>query len=793
MKNLIPWVAIAVLVGPGKGSTEPAGAAQGDPSELLEKTGLKGGLGLLVGAKDPAPARALVAKSTLYVQVLQPDPKLAESWGAQFSRSDFADREDLGIRNAAFDPDHYASDLFNLIVVEDAAALGGARLGDLSRILVPNGCIALRSAPASFPEEAKALGMETLSVAAYPAVFRKPVRQREWKVCDSLKWKAGAGGLGQCAEFSVKDGTLRYADRFESPGDLTVPDGRHVVRDAYNGRTLSSEPLGDPQPNWYPPHVAGTLKDVKSAPRSPWEERGQGGGWKAVKPRTDSKLDLPYFGGHCYKPVQLGKYVVYHHNIWLNTETNERAYPHFVHPACFYGLVPGNGIVYNFPSSKPQAVAGVTALAAADVVFDQEPGGKVLRSLGAAPKGEPTAPGDWPMFRANPTRGNACPAEPGERPAKSWEIKLGLGAKPYGVMSGERTGLTQPVIAHGLAVVADIDSERVVAVSVEDGKLKWAYHVGSRVDFPPTLYKGLCLFAARDGWVTCLDAREGKLLWKLLVPARERFVGWHEKLGNLWPIRSDVLVVDGIGYVSAGLGFSLQGGVRAVAFKPETGESVWSRCYHEELVASERQQTSDLFTWRTMRGRSFLKMGPCTLDPATGAKSGDVQGGLVSNFDGYLDVGNSLPRTMADLSGHLMHDGKVSGRVIAYDDDLSVAHAPAWGGVTWESYLDGRKKSPVPMSLFAKKDAHAKEPLWKSPNIELVVDDIVLTPRHVYCVGHYQRVKKDPELWVLSREDGKVLHTIPVDGYPAFMGMSASGKRLFVATREGKLICYEGK
>lgn len=38
-----------------------------------------------------------------------------------------------------------------------------------------------------------------------------------------------------------------------------------------------------------------------------------------------------------------------------------------------------------------------------------------------------------------------------------------------------------------------------------------------------------------------------------------------------------------------------------------------------------------------------------------------------------------------------------------------------------------------------------------------------------------------------------MVNAIPVDGFPAFMGMSASGNRLFLATREGKLICYESK
>ena len=60
------------------------------------------------------------------------------------------------------------------------------------------------------------------------------------------------------------------------------------------------------------------------------------------------------------------------------------------------------------------------------------------------------------------------------------------------------------------------------------------------------------------------------------------------------------------------------------------------------------------------------------------------------------------------------------------------------------------------------------------------------------AVGHYQRERKDPELWIISRKDGRVIKTIPVDGFPAFLGMSASGGKLFISTRSGKLICFDG-
>lgn len=765
--------------------------AVGQDAELksiLETTKNKGGICLILGAKDLTASEYLAKSNSLYVQIIQPDFKTAVQWGKVLANS--VNRENIGIRNANFDPEHYSSNLFNLIIIEDVASIEKIKLAEIYRVLVPNGSVVFKQITNELEAENSILKMEKLPSEKNKVIFQKPVLPApEWKVCDSLKWRVGSRGRGEFADIILKDGTIEYADRYENQGDLAVPDGRKIVRDAYNGRMLKSEKLGEPKPVWYAPTVAKAVWVNKQAPKMEWVERGTAEGFLSKKTATDNKLDLPYFGGHCYKPTQLGKFVLYHHNIWVNTETNERTYPLFVHPYCQFGHVPGNGMIYNWPGSKPIVLAGITALAPTEIAFNQELGGKVFKSFGALPDKEAELPTDWPMFRGSPGRGNTGLANPGENPVKAWEINLGVGEKEYGLMSGERTGLTQAVSAYGLVVVADISSQRIVAIDIKDGKLRWTYHVGSRVDFPPTLYNGLCLFAAKDGWVYCLDAKKGELIWKLLIAPQERFIGGQEKLESLWPTRSDVLVVNGVGYACAGFGFAIQGGVRGVAFKPETGEVVWSKCYFTEVKNDGHGVgIADVYSWYTWNGRGFLKMGFNNIDVKTGDANPDMRNALCGklSFDEYQGVGNGLSRVMEDLSGYVMSDSKVNGRAITYDNELSVAFTVGWGGVSWETL--NQKKEPSKLNIYAAKDH--KSPLWKSPDIELVVDDLVLTPQYIYAVGHYSRIKKDSEIWVMSREEGKVLNTIPVNGFPTYFGMSAAGNNLFVSTREGKLICY---
>lgn len=432
-------------------------------------------------------------------------------------------------------------------------------------------------------------------------------------------------------------------------------------------------------------------------------------------------------------------------------------------------------MIYNSPGRKGGSIQGITAIGPADIEFDHAPGGKVLVRYTPAPAGgEPTASGDWPTFRSGNARGSATTAALGTKLEKVWEAKVGLGGRTYGQMYAERTGLTQATVAYGTAYVADIWAQRIVALNVADGKQKWTYHVGSRVDFPPTLYKGHCLFASKDGFVHCLDAKTGQPVYRLLIAPRERYIGGQEKLESLWPTAADVMVgKDGVARVSAGFAATIHGGNREVAFKPETGEVVEAKVNFEEFADSGYpvpKNHTNIFT-----------------EPLPGGWR--LTSGAIDDMLGY---GNSISRTNEDRAADVFGDraggghgggGRASGRVIAFDEKLCVAHLMTYGGQSWDT------KNPLHL-LAADKDP--KKPLWKSEPIELVADDILLTPSHAFVVGHYRRVEGKPEIWTVSREDGKVLGKTPVDGFPAFMGLSASGNRLFLSTRDGKLICYQG-
>jgi hypothetical protein len=79
------------------------------------------------------------------------------------------------------------------------------------------------------------------------------------------------------------------------------------------------------------------------------------------------------------------------------------------------------------------------------------------------------------------------------------------------------------------------------------------------------------LFGSADGWVYCLRAADGQLLWRLLAAPQDRRVIAYERLESPWPVSGSVLVHNDTVYCVAGRSAFLDGGMRLVRLDPETG------------------------------------------------------------------------------------------------------------------------------------------------------------------------------------------------------------------------------
>jgi outer membrane protein assembly factor BamB len=572
------------------------------------------------------------------------------------------------------------------------------------------------------------------------------------------------------------------------------------VRRSWPAATLTTMDLATGQMLWaYPPEPRPKVRDVLAYPFGDrlyvaYSDAGIAEPhdfvFKGVEAATGKVLRDRIFApgrkwaGGCWGPRPAGDYMLYHHNLWLDLKTAERTYLAMFRPKCDQGPLPAYGMIYGFPGRKGGAIKGIAGLAPRDMEFSDRPGGQELKTHAAAPEAAPAARADeWPMFRGNPARGNTSGASPGKTLTLKWQATVGLGRQTYAAMDAQRTGLSQAVCAGGLAAVADIEGQRVVALDPETGAIRWAFHVGSRVDFPPALHEGLCLFSAKDGWAYCLDAKTGGLIYRLLIAPQERYIGGEETIQSMWPGCGDVLVAEDLAYASAGLAASIHGGIRVVAFKPRTGEVVWSREVQGRPAVNDGEVQPSLMVWDA-ESKRVLAAGKA-LDSATGKdKPGRGGAGCLrpENFEDWLAT-NNRNRLSEDQGNAALEGGGVGGRMIAFSDTFGVGFSVP--------RIEKAVFHVGPLNIAGRScDGKVK---WTMPPTELNVDDFVVTSEAVYMVGHYEKGEGAPELWAVSSADGSVLSTLKLGAFPAYNGLSAAGNKLFVATRDGRLICFGGK
>jgi outer membrane protein assembly factor BamB len=292
-------------------------------------------------------------------------------------------------------------------------------------------------------------------------------------------------------------------------------------------------------------------------------------------------------GKHCATPVASERFFMAPECEFTDLETGAQSRTRMFKSACRLPFIPANGVLYTFPVQCEcwPMLRGYMALASGPTA-----------SLAAGPRRVegPTAPAaalllpaaeradEWPTYRHDALRSQSTPMKAPAVPRVVWEARLA--SLPRGPAASDWSGnpfvdgvLTAPVAAGGLVFVSAPDLHRVLAIDAKTGERRWTFQAGGRVDGPPTVAAGLCLFGAHDGWIYAVRAATGELAWRLRAAPAESRVMAYGQMESPWPVVGSVLVDGGLAYAAAGRHPSCDGGVRVLAFRPATGELVWEK------------------------------------------------------------------------------------------------------------------------------------------------------------------------------------------------------------------------
>ncbi len=185
--------------------------------------------------------------------------------------------------------------------------------------------------------------------------------------------------------------------------------------------------------------------------------------------------------------------------------------------------------------------------------------------------------GDWPMWRYDANRSASSPQElPNKlylqwvreypKLEQAWEDPLN-----QDLMQFDR--VYEPVVMGRTLFIGSNVSDRLVALDTETGKEKWAFYAEGPVRFPAVASNGKVYFTSDDGYLYCVNAERGKLIWKFQGGPSDRKVLGNSRLISTWPARGGPVLKDGIVYFAAGIWPFM--GIFIYALDAETGEVVW--------------------------------------------------------------------------------------------------------------------------------------------------------------------------------------------------------------------------
>jgi len=315
-----------------------------------------------------------------------------------------------------------------------------------------------------------------------------------------------------------------------------------------------------------------------------------------VKKEFKPDVDTYWFHHRCYRGKATDNYLLMSR---AGTEfvdiRNEKWIPnHWTRGACLYGVMPANGMVYNPP--HPCACYLESKLYGFNALAPTSEGPRIPRRSAIQArleKGpayqedivEATTEDDWPTYRHDVARsGRASTVVPAELKLK-WENTIG----------GK---LASPVIAGGKVFIASVETHTIHSLDAGSGNNLWSYTAGGRVDSAPTIYQGRVLFGSADGYVYCLQASDGALVWRFrAAPTDERLMSF-EQIESVWPVHGSVLVQDDVLYFVAGRSMFLDGGLHFWRLDPKTGRTL------SRSVLSDRDETGkdlhDYVSWLNM-------------------------------------------------------------------------------------------------------------------------------------------------------------------------------------------------
>lgn len=160
---------------------------------------------------------------------------------------------------------------------------------------------------------------------------------------------------------------------------------------------------------------------------------------------------------------------------------------------------------------------------------------------------------DWPMWRRDAARSARSAEELPDELRLRWVRQYPKLKAAYRESRLQFDAGYEPVVLGKSMFIASSRTDSLTALHTETGEELWEYYAAGPIRLAPAAWQERVFFGSDDGFLYCVKANEGELLWKFqAVPSGRKVLG-NGRMISLWPVRGGPVVHEGKIYFAAGV------------------------------------------------------------------------------------------------------------------------------------------------------------------------------------------------------------------------------------------------
>jgi outer membrane protein assembly factor BamB len=439
---------------------------------------------------------------------------------------------------------------------------------------------------------------------------------------------------------------------------------------------------------------------------------------------------------------------------------------------------------------------------------------------------------DWPTYRGDNSRSGAT-SETIQPPFHiSWSFKSTAPLETAwadnererrieGWVLGNRDqyddALHPAVVGNRVYFGSTVDHQ-LRCLDLESGRTLWTFFTGGPIRLAPTVVDGRVYFGSDDGVAYCLDAASGELAWQLRAGPADDWLLARGEMISRWPVRTAVLVDDGVAYFGAGI-FPHED-IFLYAADAATGKVLWK----QDNISTRDAGRDDLSPQGYLLAEGDLLFVPSgrSLPAAFDRKTGEMihkrtygwrttAGGIIGGTKALLADGQiyasgphhflAMDQKTGD-AGFGWFDGR---QIVVRDDEAYVATGTMVARLNRMEYaVNSRRRQDLEMEVYglsrqvsgagdkaaeirAKIDT-AKAELEQIVNVGIVWQQPTEAESGLLAAGDLVFVGGPQQIVAYAADDGHVVWQTDMAGDAR--GLVVAAGRLIVSTRDGNIHCF---